>query len=387
MHLAFHLLCHRQNPRPMKKFTILFLLTLSLCGFSQNCQTVITNASFQTYFNQISQQPNDQKKLERANEMIRSGCLLTTQVKKTAMLFSNDESKLAFCKAVYLNTYDHDSDEGYQVYDVFSSLSYALRLYDYAQSTKRSGTIITEQTTRPMEPVVTRPEEITPIFGDYQYPSHLNYKGPTGCAGPVVNEEFFMSIARKACCLPYDDSRSQYIIENTRGLCISMTQAMKLTSFIHTQQLRLTTMKTLFPQIYDQGNYQSAAQVFNSQDLKNDWNGTIQLTLNSPVSANPTGDCTATDADLKNTVKSVNTKNFPSDKMDVLRLAAKNKCYNTAQIRSLCELFMLEKDKLDVMKIFYAKCSDKDRFDQLTDVFIAYYYQQELMKFIKNGGK
>jgi Domain of unknown function (DUF4476) len=367
----------------MKKLTTLFLLSLSLISFAQNCKTVIPNAIFQTYFTQISQQTTDLKKLDRSYELMNIGCLLSAQVKKTAQLFSSEEFKLTFCKAAYANTYDRDSDEAFQVYDVFTSLSNALRLYDFVQQSK-PGIKIIEQIAEPT--VVTKPEDIVPIFGDYQYPSTLNYTGPKGCSGSVVNEEVFMSIARKACCLPYDDSRSEYILDNSKGMCLSMTQAMKLTSFIHTQALRLTTMKALFPQIYDQGNYQSTNQLFNTAELKSDWTQTIQLTLTPVAAPKPVVDCTATDADLKNTIKSVNSKTFPNDKMDVLKLTAKNKCYSMAQIRVLCEVFMLEKDKLDVMKIFYARCTDKDHYDQLTDVFIAYYYQQELMSFIKNGG-
>jgi hypothetical protein len=368
----------------MKKiYTLLFLL-YSLFSVAQNCPTVIPSATFQTYVTQISQQPNDQKKLERSYDMFNAGCLLSSQVKKTAQLFSSEDFKLTFCKAAYAYTYDRDSQEAYQVYDVFTSFSNAIRLYDFIRDAKPWNQKV-DQITESVIP--TKPEEIEPIFGDYQYPSDYNYSGPTGCAGPVIKDEIFMVWARKACCLPYDTERSQYIIENTNGVCISMKQAMMLTSFIHTHSLRLTTMKSLFPHIYDQGNFQSANQLFNTQELKNDWTSTIELTLKPAPIAKPVVDCKATDADVNNTIKSVNSKTFPSDKMDVLTLAAKNKCYSMAQIRKICELFMMENDKLAVMKIFYAKCTDKDHYDQLTDVFIAYYYQQELMQFIKNGGK
>lgn len=369
----------------MKKIVTLVLFACSLLSFAQNCDVVIPNATFQTYTSQITQQATDQKKLERAYEMMNAGCLLVTQVKKTSQLFSSEEFKLTFCKAAYARMYDRDSEEAYQIYDVFTSMGNALRLYSFIQESK-AGMKEIKQIEESVIP--SKPEEVTPIFGDYTYPSHNNYSGPTGCAGPVIKDEIFMAIARKACCLPYDDSRSQYITENTNGLCISMMQAMQLTSFIHTHALRLNTMKTMFPRIYDQGNYLAANQLFNTQELKNDWNSTIELTLKQASAPKPVVvDCTASDADLKNAIKSANSKTFPSDKMDALKLAAKNKCYSIAQIRQLCELFMIEKDKLDVMKIFYAKCTDKDNYDQMTDVFIAYYYQQELMAFLKNGGK
>lgn len=364
----------------MKKITTLLMFAIAISAFAQDCQNPVSNSSFQIFFNSIASQTTNEKKLERATDLVTHNCITSQQVKNIAILFSDDKQRLEFCRLAWHKTFDRVNF--FDVYDAFASLSNAIRLYDYTKSNTTTDVIAT-----PAPIVETKPEVIEPIFGDYQYPSHLNYSGPTGCVGPVIKDEVFMTWARKACCLPYDVDRSQYIIENTNGVCISMKQAMMLTSFIHTHALRLTTMKALFPHIYDQGNYPSANQLYNTQEMKADWTGTIELTL-KPVQSKPTVvDCTATDADLKNTIKSVNSKTFPSDKMDALRLADKNKCYSMAQIRQLCELFMIEKDKLDVMKIFYGKCTDKAHYDQLTDVFIAYYYQQELMNFIKNGGK
>lgn len=364
----------------MKKITTLFLLAFALNSFAQDCQNPVSNSSFQSFFNSIATQSTNEKKLERATDLITHNCITSQQVKNIAILFSDDKTRLEFCRLAWHKTFDRVNF--FDVYDAFASISNAIRLYDYTKSSSNNEVVVI-----PAPPVEAKPEDKEPIFGDYQYPNHLNYNGPRGCPGPPVNDIIFMTIARKACCLPYDDQRSQYIIENTKGLCISMSQAMKLTSFIHTHFTRLHTMKQLFPGIYDQGNFQSANQLFNTQELKTDWTNTIELTLKQTDFKPPVVDCKATDADLNNIIKSVNSKTFPTDKMDALKLAAKNRCYSLTQIRKLCELFMIDNDKLAVMKIFYAKSPDKEFYDQLTDVFIAYYYQQELMTFIKNGGK
>jgi hypothetical protein len=362
----------------MTKLFTLLLLATCFAVIAQDCQNPVSAYSFQQFFNTIASQPTNDKKLERANELLSKNCLTSEQVKNIAILFKDDAIRLQFCKSAWHKTFDRVNF--FDVYDTFTSLSTAIRLYDYTKSDQAADIAPTVE-------IIPSPAEIIPIFGDLAYPSHLNYSGPTGCSGPVISEDAFMTIARKACCLPYDDSRSEYILESSTGMCLSMAHAMKLTSFIHTHALRLTTMKALFPRIYDQGNYKVAASLFNTQELKTDWLETIQLTLTpAPTSKTPV-DCTATDVDLNNTIKSVNSKTFPSDKMDALKLAARNKCFSMSQIRKLCELFMMENDKLSIMKIFYARCTDRDHYDQLTDVFIAYYYQQELMTFIKNGGK
>ena len=110
-------------------------------------------------------------------------------------------------------------------------------------------------------------------------------------------------------------------------------------------------MKRCF-RIYDQGNYLAANQLFNTQELKTIKQHHWTYFKTGKHAQTSSGWLHSFGCWSEERHQISKLKTFPSDKMDAPKLAAKNKCYSIAQIRQLCELFMIEKDKLDVMKIF-----------------------------------
>lgn len=364
----------------MKKLITLICLVIAANSFSQDCQNPLSANSFQQFFNGIAAQPSEEKKLLRAQEMLRQSCLTSQQVKNIAVLFTDDRVRLEFCEDAWHKTFDRVNF--FDVLESFSSLSNAMRLYDYT----RTG-IANIPTNNTLPAAINQ----DPVFANISYPSDKNYTGTMGCPGPILSESAFLALAREMNGQPSDAEKVNYV-KNQGGVCLSMAQLMKLASLLKVEEERLNFMGDLFLQVRDQNNYAMARALFNAQINKDQWSGNISNFLAQNGTPAPTVEqpkiLCATEADFKYTMQRINKQTFPTDKMNELKAAAKKSCYTMAQIRQFCGLFIGQKDKLDIMKMFYPKSIEKDRYHQLADVFTSTYYQLELHKFIKaNPGK
>ena len=354
------------------------LLTLSAQGMAQNCANPMTNTIFQSGFNLIASQTTNQKKLDRALELVSKNCLLSAQVKNVAVLFTEDSYRYEFSRAAYLSTFDQVNF--FEVYDAFTSFSYSLRLYDF---TKNPQQIILPAVEKPIVTPELPTEPVVPKFANLVYPSISKYTGNKGCDGPVAADAAFNARAIQVASQPTDESKFIAIQLSVEEACFSMAQVMKLTSLIVSEKIRLNTMVETFPKIYDQDHYMSGRGLFNSTDLQNQWVASAQFALAPPA---PTV-CSVAEPDMKSVLKSVQAKNFPDEKLKLLSVIKKDKCFNVAQINTFSKEFPFDKDKLEAIKMLYEGCPDKPNYFKLIEELSFAYLRDELTEFIKNDGK
>lgn len=67
--------------------------------------------------------------------------------------------------------------------------------------------------------------------------------------------------------------------------------------------------------------------------------------------------------------KNVESKPFSDTKMSTAKLATKNACLSTAQVKEICKLFSMDDDKLTYAKYAYDYCVDKANFYTVSEVF------------------
>ncbi len=339
----------------------------------------MANVAFQSGFNLIASQATNQKKLDRSLEFIGSSCLMSAQIKNIAVLFTDDSYRFEFCRVAYLSTFDQVNF--FEVYDAFTSFSYSLRLYDYTRNPQQIILPIMEKPVA--RPVELTKEPVVPKFANLVYPSVGNYTGNKGCEGPISDDATFNRRAIQVASQPTDEAKFIAIQLSTEEACFSMAQLMKLTSLIVSEKIRLNALMETFPKIYDQDHYMSSRGLFNSTDLQNQWIASAQFALAPPV---PTV-CAVAETDMKAVLKSVQAKNFPDEKLKLLSVVKKDKCFNVAQINTLSKEFPFDKDKLDAMKMLYEGCPDKPNYFKLMDELSFAYLRDELTEFIKSDGK
>jgi hypothetical protein len=98
----------------------------------------------------------------------------------------------------------------------------------------------------------------------------------------------------------------------------------------------------------------------------------------------PDKTCDMPAADFNKMKGSIKSKSFSDDKMSTLKVAIKNKCVTTDQVKDLLDLFSFESDKMEAAKFLYAYTSDKDNYYTVADVFSFSSSKGELNKFIQS---
>ena len=367
----------------MNRIILLVLLTASIFSKAQDCSTPLTNATFQTGFNLIASQVTNQKKLDQALVLINKSCLLSTQIKHIAVLFTEDNYRFDFCRAAYLSAFDRVNY--FEVYDAFTSFSYALRLYDFMRNPQQ---IAVPMLDNPLEKVKEPTEEaikefIVPKFGNFIYPSSKDYTGNKGCEGPIADDASFNTRAVQVASQPTDDAKLIAIRLSTEEACYSFAQLMKFTSLIGAEKIRYNTLSECFPKIYDQDHYISGRSLFKSNDLQNQWVTSAEFMLTPAAS----GVCVVEAAAMKEIQKSLQSKSFSSEKLDLLGSIKNDKCFTVDQVSMISKEFAFDKDKVAVMKMLYAGCPNKEDYSKLLDELSFGYLQDELTQFIKTEGR
>lgn len=82
--------------------------------------------------------------------------------------------------------------------------------------------------------------------------------------------------------------------------------------------------------------------------------------------------------------QSVESKPFSDTKMSTAKVATKNSCLSTNQIKEICKLFSMDDDKLTYAKYAYDYCVDKANYYTVSEVFSFSATTDEFNKFLEH---
>ena len=346
----------------IKLLLLALIFILKNSAHAQNCGTPMTQAVFQTGFNQVAIQPDNNSKLIAANNLLNNSCMLSSQVKQMSQLFNADEPRYNYCKAAYTHVYDPANF--YDVYDAFQKFSWAIRLYDFVKSSV-------------VEPPHTNTE---PVFPNINYPAYFGYKGKKGCQGPVISENDFLAIAKTVFIQPNDQAKFSAAQNAGATRCLSMAMDMKLASLMGNEALKLSLMQSLFPVVHDQEVYDAARQIFSADAVKNDWSTWAKNYL---TPAPPP--CLVPEPEFKSLMKDIESKSFSADKMKMFETIKKDRCFSTEQVKTISKQFSFGADKLKVFKACYGTCTDRNNYSKLVDELSFSSEKEDLKNYIKNN--
>lgn len=350
-------------------FALLIILLSIHSSFAQECIAPIDKNTFQEGFNQVAVQSTSAKKLSLAILFIKNKCLSATQVKTMAQLFSEDVSRLDFCKAAYTRT--TDKGNFYEAYDAFENFSYAFRLHDFVLASAK-----------PVVTVPPTPTDPTLTFPNYLYPSSLGYKGVKGCAAPVVSVEQFMKIVNNTSIQPTEESKQLAITNAAESACLDFAQAMKVITLLTSEEIRLKTLTKIFPRIYDLESYKSGTVLFTNKNLQSEWIAFGNYYLTPPAAA-----CTESDADFEKDFKLVHDKFFDHERIKIIETFSTDHCFSVAQIKRLVSEITPASRNVDIFKKLYDKCSDKKSYASLTNELFFASEKEALMTFLRSKEK
>ncbi len=106
----------------------------------------------------------------------------------------------------------------------------------------------------------------------------------------------------------------------------------------------------------------------------------------APQSSQPAGpDCIKMSLDSFNRAStSIKNKSFSEEKMTVFKQIARTHCMSVSQIKKIMTLFTYEEGKLEVAKLAYRNCTNRENYYQVNDAFTYSESVEELNKFLEN---
>lgn len=359
------------NKSKMKNLLVAFFMMCAFAAHAQNCQNPMAAPVFKQKLNQMAAMANDQQKLQFAKSVAAENCFMSSQVKEMALLFNGDFYRFEFCKKACRKIYD--TNNIYDVYDAFTRLGNAIRLYDFLNRNQ-------------MEPV-TVPEPPATWYPDLSYPTPGSYAGIRGCNLPIADNDFEL-LSKPVQQQQNDQMIRTEAMKLIAANCLSMGQLMKIASLFQLESARLQFLKESFTKIYDMENYSYATAVFSHIPYKNEWlsycSGTIETPVMDPP-ALPVLPCTVSTKDYEDVKLSIQKVAVNSTKVTLAKqVISAKKCFTVKQIAGIIDLFAVESSRLEVALYSYDYCINTGDYYQLTESMYTTSSKDKLLAFLNS---
>jgi hypothetical protein len=362
-------------------FLIFSVLFLPVFSWAQPCTTPMSNAAFQQGLARVKT-AGSELAMSQSAALLANQCLSSAQVKAIVLLLPSDQSKYDFALMAFSKTVDKVNF--YDVYDGFAYFSTVFRLHD-ATATIGQPTPQPEPTKidfKQSKMVVESPKKRNwPALG---YPSIDNYLGNTGCIEPMPESDFDELTRDLPATVAEDQAQRlcRSLIEKKQ--CLSTAQIMKLSTLMNQQQNRLNFFKDAINIVYDEDNYARCGDALTLPNLKRDFSMFINGRPSPNEPATPaTPACSVSAQEQKEMIDELSKIAFSNTKSTVARqVIASKKCFTTAQIMEVLNLFSFEQDKLNM-----AFCIDKGNYFKINSLFSYSSSKEELTRFVSNAGQ
>lgn len=328
---------------------------------------------FREKLSQMASLPNDQQKLTFAKSVAAENCFLSLQVKEMALLLSGDFYRFEFCKKACRKI--NDTNNIYDVYDVFSKMGTAIKLYDYLNRNQNET------------PPVPDPAPPASWYPNLIYPTPGNYSGTKGCNFPIADKDFEL-LSQPVRQQKNDQMIRAEAMKLISANCLSIGQLMKISSLFQLESARLQFMKDGFTNIYDMENYSYAAEVFSHVPYKSEWiyfcSDNIEVPEMDPPPL-PVVPCTVSTKEYDEVKLSIQKVAVNSTKLTLAKqVIAAKKCFTVRQIAGIIDLFAVESSKLEVALYSYEYCINAGDYYQLTESMYTTSSKDKLLEFLKN---
>lgn len=350
--------------------TAFFLsVMLSFGQRPQRCDVPLPDAVFKQKRQSVILQP-EQQKLKVALAIASNNCLSVEQVKDIADLFIDDFSRLNFAKAAWENTVDRENY--YYVYDAFAYFSTVFMLHDYIKSVE----------SHPNDYIPPYEPPLSLNFPALDYPAYENYRGRSNCNYPIREDEF-MKLARQVISNTSEMNRTLILSQIAHNNCLSVSQTMKLSSLLQSEDNRLNFFSDAISSVFDLDNLPFGAQMFAHIPNKARYNDLISKPFPSPQPIGPQP-CLVPHEDFTQIMASIKKESFNNTKITLAKQILRSKqCFSVNQVKEMIKLFSFDDSKLEIAKYAWDYTIDRDNYYQVADVFSFSSNKEKLMKFLE----
>jgi len=341
----------------MKKvlLSLSFFIAFGAIVAQNRCNRPLSSVEFNQRKQQVSALNNEARKLQTAIRVSQENCLTAAQVKDIALLLSDEFSRLDYTQRAYNNVFDPENY--YEVYDVFSKFSMAIRLYDFVNGRNTSNpVVINPNPVNPSNPA--NPNPVNPNnpnfnnYPNYQYPSSDNYMGVKNCSAPI-SEAIFEGIAQRVRTTTVMPNKLNLARQAVQNNCLSVSQAMRLVSLVP-EGSRLELLRNAYPNIFDVENLPAASQVFDVRSNQDQWQAFLSQSGVGSSPANPVSNNCEVSASEHNTFLTTLRREISDfSRMNVMKNIADGHCFTVEQVRSIVKLYGSDSSRLEAAKYLY----------------------------------
>jgi hypothetical protein len=367
----------------MKKVLLaLFVLAIAHLSFGQNrCNRPLSSIEYNQKKQQVVATGNEARRLQMALRISQESCLTTTQVKDIAMTLNDEYNRLEYTEKAYSTVFDPENY--YEVYDVFTKFSMAIRLYDFVNG--RNTT--TPTSPNPSNP--TNPNPTSPTNGNYpnyNYPDFVNYTGQKNCGYPISEAIFEASMQRVRS--QNEIAKTNFLRQFVQNNCLATSQVMKAVSLVGAETSRLEILRVSYDHIYDVNNFSAATQVFQQRANQDQLLAFINQSggIGNP---NTGGTCSVNDGEFNNILSTIRRENLTFNKFNITKNITKQyNCFSVEQVRTIVKEFNTESYKLDIAKYLYDYTNPAERrqYFMVGNEFMLSSTRNDLSNFLAQKG-
>ena len=334
------------------KLRILLLLGLCL-SFATYGQKKTKYESFKKELTQKKYAP--EMVLDKAMNYTSQNDIYVSELIDACRFFTSDRRKYRICVNAYPKVIDKRNF--FQVYDLFSSFSFAMKLYHNTQANQNTSSQI-------------------------DYPNADYYHGivTNACKQPMSEYQFNSLYSKRGNGRNYTINDLKDIIAHN---CLSTAQIMKLTEMLQSNGDRLELLQFSFPYSFDLENFYYTEQLINENYLKQRLIRFIDLEITKINNQPGYNDCMPlSQNEFEYVLKSIKDERFSKERLQLAKQHIERNCFSIPRISAIVSQFNFDKDKLDILKMSFQNCPEKDQFYKLKETLNFSRYKREFDQFL-----
>lgn len=209
-------------------------------------------------------------------------------------------------------------------------------------------------------------------------PIFYNNTSKGGSCSKSITEEnlkYCLQLINRTAIEPEKFNFVALILKNN---CFACSQAIQILNTLNYELDKLKLIKLIYPQLVDKTNFKVLRSSLNFESSQKQFDDILQnpslLNQKNKIS------CFKAVNDSVVLVIADNLKLLSTDydKYEFMKEKFYNECYSSVQFKGIMNLMIHDREKLDLIKLFYHNICDKENLNTITDVFS---YKQTISDF------
>jgi len=194
---------------------------------------------------------------------------------------------------------------------------------------------------------------------------YLNYTNLLMVKAQVVEDKFI--IAENVC----------------RNNCLTVEQLNFILKYINFEIEKLKIIRIAYFNLADKKNNRELEKSFRFESSVTELNSFFKTATDPKTLSNVNCKTASSDTEISKLLDNLNAYVNNSQKFETFKKLYSEYCYSKAQILNILKTFIHDREKLDTAKMLYFRCTEKEKFLEISDVFSYNETKSDLIDFVE----